>query len=97
VLISRPKESYCVFSKIIKISKRRPWPDPGWSAIEENSNNSRKNIFCIYVADCPYVAGVGVQLQSSSSSSCGSLQSLQGPWPPHTGGGIALIHYRPRH
>jgi hypothetical protein len=32
-LLISPKEFYNVYNNIIEISKRRPWPDPSWSAI----------------------------------------------------------------
>jgi hypothetical protein len=43
-LITFPKESYHVPNKIIKISERRPWLYPGWSAI-----GIKKIAFCIKV------------------------------------------------
>jgi hypothetical protein len=44
-LITLPKESYHVSNNIIETKKRRPWPDPGWSATEEKRNEKYMHNF----------------------------------------------------
>jgi hypothetical protein len=43
-LITRPKESYHVSKKNRETSKRRPWPDPGWSAIERGGGKRKPKL-----------------------------------------------------